>query len=283
MKVVGLHRYPMKSLRGHGLSSARVSPLGIEGDRRWMVVDTAGKFLTIREIPQMTLVDVESHAGGIVLSHAVHGSVVVDVPRPGASERQVTVWRDSVSARSTDPAAGAFLSEILGRQVALVYLDDELARPVDATYAKPGDHVGFADGFPILVTTTGSLDRLNAALAQPVEMARFRPNIVVETEQPWLEDSWKAIRIGALTLRIVKPCARCVITTRDPKTGEQPDPREPLMTLGKIHRAGNGGIIFGQNAISYGNAVISIGDEVEILESGESNLGVRPAGRRRSG
>ena len=112
-------------------------------------------------------------------------------------------------------------------------------------------------------------------------MARFRPNIVVETGEPWLEDSWKVIRIGALTLRIVKPCARCVITTRDPRTAEQPDPREPLMTLGRIHRAGNGGIIFGQNAIPDGSATISIGDTVETVESGESNLGVRPAGGRR--
>ncbi len=171
-----------------------------------------------------------------------------------------------------DPAAGAFLTKVFGEEVDLVYFGDPLSRPVDQTFGAPGDHVTFADGFPILVTTTGSLDHLNGVLPAPVGMDRFRPNIVVSTPEKWVEDHWKVIRIGGITLRVVKPCARCVITTRDQLTGEQPDPREPLFTLGKHHRAKNGGIIFGQNAIPENAGTVSVGDPVEIMESGTSNL-----------
>ncbi len=177
-----------------------------------------------------------------------------------------------VAARPGDPTAGAYLSTILGRPVDLVYFDDPQNRPVDPEFGQPGDYVSFADGFPLLVATTGSLDHLNSHLARPIEMARFRPNIVLDAEGAWPEDSWKTIRIGSVELRIAKPCARCVITTRDPYSGEQPDPREPLQTLGKLHRSAKGGIIFGQNAIPNNAGTISIGDAVEVMEAGGSNL-----------
>ncbi len=179
---------------------------------------------------------------------------------------------DFVPARIADPTAGAFLTKVLGEEVDLVYFGEPLSRPVDQAFGAPDDHVAFADGFPILVTTTGSLAHLNGLLPTPVGMDRFRPNIVVDTPETWLEDHWRVIRVGAITLRIVKPCARCVITTRDQLTGEQPDPREPLLTLGKHHRASNGGIIFGQNAIPIAPGMVSVGDPVEIIESGPSNL-----------
>lgn len=272
MRVVNLYRYPVKSLRGHAVAHADIETMGMTGDRRWMVVDKDGQFLTIRQIPAMTTIDVEHQDTGIVLRHQAHGSLAVAAPGPGMELRQVNVWRDTVPARRADPAAGAFLSAILGRPVELVYFDDPRNRPVDADFGQPGDYVSFADGFPLLITTTGSLDHLNSRLAQPVEMARFRPNIVIDTADIWSEDSWKIIRIGSVVLRIAKPCARCVITTRDPYSGEQPDPREPLQTLGRLHRSAKGGIIFGQNAIPDSSGSISIGDPVEVIEAGASNL-----------
>ncbi|TPM27487.1 MOSC domain-containing protein [Mesorhizobium sp. B2-3-4] len=272
MKVVELYRYPVKSLRGHPVPRADIETMGMAGDRRWMVVDKGGQFLTIRQIPAMTTVDVEHRDASIVLKHDLHGSLVVEVPGPDAALRPVKIWKDSVVARQADPAAGDYLSGILGRPVDLVHFDDPKNRPVDPEFAQPGDYVGFADGFPLLVTTTGSLNHLNGHLARPVEMARFRPNIVLDAQGEWPEDSWKAIRIGSVELRIAKPCARCVITTRDPLSGEQPDPREPLQTLGKLHRSAKGGIIFGQNAIPNNAGTISIGDAVEVIEAGVSNL-----------
>ncbi|MER8656567.1 MOSC domain-containing protein [Mesorhizobium sp. M0847] len=189
-------------------------------------------------------------------------------PRSGKS-RSGRIWLPRGRAiRPPAPISRLFL----GRPVDLVYFDDPQNRPVDAEFGQPGDFVGFADGFPLLIATTGSLNHLNSHLARPIEMARFRPNIVVDADGAWLEDSWKTIRIGAVELRIAKPCSRCVITTRDPLSGEQPDPREPLQTLGKIHRSAKGGIIFGQNAIPNNAGAIAIGDAVEVVEAGVSNL-----------
>lgn len=272
MKVVEIHRYPVKSLRGHAVQSAGIETMGMEGDRRWMVVDKDGQFLTIRQIPAMTTIDVEHRGTGILLHHDKHGSHFVEAPGGTATLRDVKIWKDIVAARAADPAAGAYLSAVLGRAVDLVYFDDPKNRPVDPEFGQPGDYVSFADGFPLLVTTTGSLDHLNSHLASPVEMARFRPNIVLDAMDAWPEDSWKTIRVGPVVMRIAKPCARCVITTRDPLSGEQPDPREPLRTLGRLHRSSKGGIIFGQNAIPNNTGTISVGDAVEVIEAGASNL-----------
>jgi uncharacterized protein len=121
-----------------------------------------------------------------------------------------------------------------------------------------------------------SLNDLNARLAETgagkADMRRFRANLVISGARPWAEDTWRVIRIGAVTFRVAKPCARCVVTTRDPDTGAQTDPREPLRTLGSFHRAANGGIIFGQNLIPDSTGQIKVGDEVEVLEAGETNL-----------
>jgi uncharacterized protein YcbX len=103
-------------------------------------------------------------------------------------------------------------------------------------------------------------------------MRRFRPNIVIRADAAWAEDNWKVVRIGETIFRVAKPCGRCVVTTRDPDTGEQTDPREPLETLGQFHRAAEGAIIFGQNLIPEAVGEISIGDAVEILQVGPSNL-----------
>jgi hypothetical protein len=271
MKVAGLFRYPVKSLRGLAIDRADIELIGMKGDRRWMVVDRAGQFRTIRQIPAMARMDARLTTDGLELREASHGSISVKTPADAAI-REVKIWKDIVPARQASPEAGAFLSAILGEELDLVYFDHPHSRPVDQDFGTPDDHTTFADGFPILITTTASLDRLNGTLAARVGMDRFRPNVVIENDEAWAEDSWRVIRIGELQLRIVKPCARCVITTRDQKTGEQPDPREPLFTLGRMHRARSGGIIFGQNAIPDNAATIAIGDTVEVLESGPSNL-----------
>jgi uncharacterized protein len=272
MKVTALYRYPVKSLRGTSLQASRVERLGLAGDRRWMVVDAAGKFQTIREHPVMTQIEATARDdGSLVLSHPAHGSVVVAVPI-ATSNKLVRVWRDDVEAVPSDAAAGQFLSKILGLSAELVYLANPGARPVDPTFGQPGDATGFADGFPVLLTSTMSLNDLNSRLPVKAEMRRFRPNIVISGARPWTEDTWRTIRIGAVTFRVVKPCARCVVTTRDPDTGVQTDPREPLKTLGSFHRAANGGVIFGQNLIPDSTGEIRVGDTVDVLSEGESNL-----------
>lgn len=180
------------------------------------------------------------------------------------------VWRDAVLARIAAPAS-EYLSTFLGLSAKLAYLHNVEARAVDPTFGHAEDRVSFADGFPLLVTLTASLDDLNSRLAKPVSMNRFRPNLVIEGASAWAEDTWRRLRVGPLTLRIVKPCSRCAIPTFDPLTGERPDNNEPLQTLAGFRRA-EGGIMFGQNAIPDAPGRLRVGDTVEVLEAGPSNV-----------
>ena len=281
MKVTALYRYPVKSLRGTALTHAHVERQGLQGDRRWLVVDATGKFQTIREHPIMTQIEATLRDdGGLVLSHPRHGSVAVAAPTATAA-RQVRVWRDDVDAVAADAAAGQFLTTVLGLPVDLVYLANPDARPVDPDFGQPGDTTSFADGFPVLLTNTMSLNDLNSRLpstfeAGKIEMRRFRPNLVISGARPWVEDTWQAIRVGNVIFRVAKACARCVVTTRDPDTGEQADPREPLRTLASFHRAANGGVMFGQNLIPDQPGEIRVGDLVDVLQAGGSNLHLTP-------
>ncbi|MFW1373617.1 MOSC domain-containing protein, partial [Vibrio parahaemolyticus] len=90
------------------------------------------------------------------------------------------------------------------RAVRLVHMPDDVVRALDPAYAQPDDRTGFADGFPVLVTVAASLAALNAQLARPVAMARFRPNLVIEGAHAFAEDAWRVLKIGELTLRVVK-------------------------------------------------------------------------------
>ncbi len=272
MKIVELLHYPVKSLPGTSLAQANVDGLGLAGDRRWMVVDETGMFLTFRDYSVMASIAVAINEAGIVLSHAVFGSVQIRTPGRGTPEASVTVWKDTVLARVADDAAHVFLSRIFEKPVRLVYMNDPNARRVDQDFGRSDDHTSFADAFSVLLTTTASLASLNRQLASPVEMRRFRPNIVVKAQTPWVEDTWRLVRIGNMQLRVVKSCTRCVMTTRDPDTGNQTDPQEPLRSLAKIHRSPKGKISFGQNLMPDGAGALHLGDEIEVLESGPSNL-----------
>ena len=145
-------------------------------------------------------------------------------------------------------------------------MDDERARAVDPAFGEPGDHVGFADAYPLLATNASSLAALNAVLGTPVPMDRFRPSVTVSGLPAWSEDRWRRVRIGAMTFRAPAPCTRCVVVTRDQRTGASPDPGEPLRTLGRLNRHPSG-IVFGANLIPEAPGRLAVGDAVEVLET----------------
>lgn len=272
MKVAAIYRYPVKSLRGTALKETQVERIGLAGDRRWMVVDADGRFQTIRENPVMTQIGVTLEPGGITLSHPAVGHVFAPLPDAAAPGMTVRVWHDTLEALEAVPEAGQFLSKALGVDVRLVYMADVDSRPVDPTYGLQEDRTSFADGFPILITTTASLADLNAKLAHPIDMNRFRPNIVIDGALPWAEDEWRVIEIGGIRFRIVKPCGRCIVVTRDAMTGVTGDDQEPLRTLSRYRRSAAGKPIFGQNVIPDAIGSISVGDAVNVVETGPSNL-----------
>lgn len=267
MHLSALYRYPMKSAAGQLLDSSRVGLLGLHGDRRWMVVDTAtGRFLTQRLLPQMSQLQVYWQGeAGVVLSAVNLPELFVAVPSDEDALRGVTVWRDSLRVPDAGDAAAAWLSQLLGRDCRLVYVPESRARQVDTGYAEVGDKVGFADGFPLLLIGQASLDDLSARVGRQLSMLRMRPNLVVSGAEPYAEDTWKRIRIGELQFRLVKGCSRCIMTTVDPATGERSTDREPLTTL-KTYRQREGEIYFGQNLIAEGVGELHQGMSVEVLE-----------------
>ncbi len=264
MRVSEIRIYPVKGLRGLSVAAAEVEPWGLAGDRRWMVVDANGRFLSQREAPQMARIDVEPRPGGLRLSAEGWGVCDVAVP-DGPADLPVTVWRDRLHAAPADGAASRWLDAALDRAgCRLVHMaDPATVRPVDPDYGAPGDHVSFADGYPLLLATTASLADLSDRVGRPLPMTRFRPNLVVDGAGPWAEDGWSALAVGAVRFRIAKPCARCVVTTVDPATGIKGADGEPLRTLADYRRDGRGRPIFGQNLIPDGPGRIAVGDAVQ--------------------
>jgi hypothetical protein len=270
--VSALHIYPVKSLRATSTPKAVVEPWGLAGDRRWMLVDTAtGKAVTQREDARLALLRaVLDGDGGLRLSAPGREPLDVAEPPPGPLET-VRIFSGTLQVRPADDGASAWLSACLGRQVRLVHLDrPDLRRPIDPEYAGPGETVSLADGFPLLVTTTASLDALNALIAAgdhaqegPLPMNRFRPNAVVEGTAAWAEDGWRRVRIGEVVFRVPKPCGRCVITTTDQVTGERG--REPLRTLGR-HRNIDAQLVFGQNLVPETPGTLHVGDPFTVVE-----------------
>lgn len=263
-ELTALHIYPLKSAAGLALSHADVEARGLANDRRWMVTDAAGAFLTQRTFPKLALVRVRLTGEGLRLEAPGQEPLDVPVPVPVDGVRmRVQVWNDAVEAAVAGAASAAWLSACLGTDARLVYMPEESIRPVDPAYGRPGEHVSFADAYPLLLATQASLDDLNARLEVPVPMNRFRPNVVVTGTAPFEEDGWRRIRIGAMHFRAVKPCARCVTTTVDQETGAAG--KEPLRTLARFRKR-NGKVLFGQNLIPEGPGTLRVGDPVEVLE-----------------
>lgn len=275
LTLTGLNRYPVKSCRGESLSSATVEPWGLRGDRRWMIVDETGETVTARESPRLLLVRPELDAHGLWL-RGPHAEPLF-VPVPDRPSVQVTVFKEvAFAATLAGEDADAWFSQLIGAPVRLVYGDDPTRRPTNPAYTRAGDCVSFADGYPLLLATEESLAQLNAWIADgplaeqgPLPMRRFRPSVLVRGAPAFDEDSWRRIRIGDARFRTPKGCARCVITMTDPDTAARG--KEPLATLAR-HRKWDGATWFAMNLVPDNpGAVINLGDEVEILESVESD------------
>ncbi len=264
MNLRSLHIYPVKSLRGLDVASAVVEPRGFRHDRRWMVIDADGLFLTQRSHPKMAQIDVAINDGALTITTEGVPTLHVLQPAPTAPTRLVEVWGDGVAAQDAGAESRAWFSEVLKLECGLVYMPDTSVRTLNPTYApEPDLPVSFADGYPFLLLTTATLADLNARLDTPVPMNRFRPNLVVEgTEEAFDEDYWKEVRIGEVRFAVVKPCARCAIITTDQKTGARE--KEPLRTLSTYRQMG-GKVYFGQNLVPLEGGVLEAGTSVEVL------------------
>lgn len=257
--------YPIKSLGGIRLTEAKVEERGFQFDRRWMLVDPQGVFLTQRTHTQMTLLQVQLGETGLIVFDKRNPEDKLQIPYDLISDQEIEVeiWDDSVIANIVDPRLDPWFSEKLGMTCCLVKMPESTHRKVSTKYAVNDESVSFADGMPYLILGQESLNDLNSRLGNPVPMDRFRPNIVFSGGQSYAEDSWKKIRIGAVEFQVVKPCARCVLTTIDQETGFQG--KEPLKTLAGYRTVANK-VYFAQNMVALETGTIRIGDLI-ILES----------------
>lgn len=285
MHISEINVYPIKALKAIPVERAVVETRGLRGDRRMVLTDSEGNFLTQRKYPQLAAISVAPNGSGITVS--AEGAAPLSIEPLTSGERcRVTVWASESEALAYGNDINNWFSGLLGFEARLFYMPDDAGRPVNERFNKGGDLVSFADGYPLLLTGEASLADVNKKLVEKagnstaaIPMNRFRPSIVVAGAEAFGEDRWLRLRVGNTVFRAGKPAGRCVVTTIDQQSGISTG-KEPLKTLASYRLAKNimpgrfeslglrpESVVFGLNLIpeAYG-AVIRIGDEVEILE-----------------
>jgi uncharacterized protein len=279
MKLSEINIYPIKSLKGIALEASVVEKRGLRFDRRWMLTDPGGMFFTQREVPKMATVTVAVGEDGLEVSADGFESISIPAEPDLGTRQNVTVWKSEVAGEVYTGIASEWFSDVLSRKCQLVVMPEATDRHVSKQYDTGKDIVSFADGYPLLLIGEASLADLNSRLETPVPMNRFRPNVVVADGEAFEEDRWAKIKIGETVFRVVKPCARCVMTTVDQTRGEF-DGKEPLKTLATFRMAKDvfpaayeffehkpTGVLFGENLIPENpGAELRIGDRVEVIE-----------------
>lgn len=245
--VSELWHYPLKSARGEALTEAAVSAFGLAYDRRWVLIDDSGRFVSQRNCARMGALGVQAQGrqlsltwqGQTILAHALPELPVV-----------AEVWGDHITGEGVAAAINQQLSTWLALSVRLVYCPDHAQRVVDPQYAGEGHLTAFSDGFPLLVISQASLDELSRQWGQPVDVRRFRPNLVIGGDcAPFAEDDWHQLQVGELILDLVKPCSRCVIPSLDPES--QTPTAGFARFLATQRRRADGKVYLGQNAIIH--------------------------------
>lgn len=285
MHISEINIYPIKSLKGISVESAVIERHGLKYDRRWLLLDANGTFMTQREVPKMATVSVAIRDNGLLVTADGITAMVVPFEPKNGEEIIAEVWGTQSRAIAYGGGVDAWFSQVLGLECKLVYMPNDAGRVINELFNAGDDVVSFADGYPQLLIGEASLADLNGKLGQagmlaaPVAMNRFRPNIVVDTTEAFAEDDWKRIKVGDAVFRSTKPCARCVMTTVDQAKGEFTG-KEPLKTLATYRLAKDvvpdryesfgmnaTAVLFGQNLVAESiGETINVGDQVEILE-----------------
>lgn len=265
LTVQDIFIFPIKSLGGVRLEEAWVEEKGFQYDRRWMLVREDGTFISQREFPQLALLQIALAHDSLLVFDKKDRSSQIRIPFSQVLEDKigVTIWDDQVIAVRVGGEFDNWFSKKLGVKVFLVKMPETTLRKVDPKYAKNGETVSFADGMPYLIIGQSSLDDLNSRLDNPVPMNRFRPNIVFSGGKPFDEDKMNSIRISGLDFSIIKPCARCILTTVDQNSGKKG--KEPLKTL-SIYRTSNNKVLFGQNMVALCEGKIYVGDPLIVMD-----------------
>jgi hypothetical protein len=263
MHVTSLHLHPIKGCRARTVTRVEIDRLGVVGDRRLMLVDADGGFLSQRGDPKLATIAPELDGSLLTVRHDGVAPLELELD-PDGPVRRVTIWSSRVDAVDQGDTAAAWFSAVIGRAIRLVWFSGPARRPIDPKFTpRPDAETAFTDGYPLLVVVQESLADLNGRLRHPVPMSRFRPNVVVSGGTPWCEDEWRALALGTLACDAVKPCARCEVPTVDQATGDRHPEQEPLRTLASFRTRRPFGAIFGQNVVPRTPGYVEVGDPVQ--------------------
>lgn len=269
-KVSALNIYPIKSTAGLSLQQAWVDDLGFTFDRRFVICDSKGQFITGRSHPKLCLVQSSLSETGIKLIAPNMMPLLLTYQEFSPEYKDVTVWGDTIAGQVCSEKANSWFSHYLQQDCTLLFFGEKSFRERKPNTAK-ARKLAFADGYPLLLISQASLDDLNSKLIEQnlttVSMAQFRPNIVVENTLPFAEDGWQRIRVGDIDFKVSKPCERCIFTTINPETGKKNALVQPLKTLQSYRQSSQGEVLFGQNLIPLSHGKIELGDEMTVLST----------------
>ncbi len=261
IRVSSLHVYPLKSAAGISLSHAWLDDFGLSFDRRFVLSDHHGQFITARTVPKICLIQVHLVPTGLVLSAPGMDNLTIEYQAFNEQYQTVTVWDDNIEAQHCQEKYDHWFSQYLQMPCQLLFFGQQSQRQVK----NSSNSVGFADGYPLLLISQASLDDLNQRCGENFTMASFRPNIVVENCAAFAEDTWQRIRIGDIEFELNKACSRCTFTTVNPKTAESHPQHQPLTALKSYRQVSSGDVMFGQNLIAKSQGNIQLNAEVEVL------------------
>ncbi|KLT64338.1 MOSC domain-containing protein [Pedobacter sp. BMA] len=258
-----IYIYPIKSLGGISLTESAIAETGLFYDRKWVLIDDTGTFITQRKYPQLSLLEVSITAENLTVAHKENPTLRITFPIAKTTGKPipVTIWDDLTEGIEVDKSVSDWFSGFMNMPVRLVSMPEQARRIVDPKYAAHQEIVSFADGYPCLMIGQASLDQLNEKLETPVLMDRFRPNFVFTGGEPHAEDAFDSFEMGSISFSAVKPCARCVLVTVNQQTATKS--AEPLKTLAG-YRSLNNKIMFGQNLLHKGSGIIKVGMEIKI-------------------
>ncbi len=248
LRVTQINLFPIKGCGGYPVESAGLESRGFEGDRRFLLVNERGHFLSQRKFPKMALIRLSPADEGFLVESPDQAPTRLPATLASGDSACVSIWRDQVKATRAAATINDWFSKAIGIPCQLVYMNKPHSRRVKSGYGRQEDDLSFADGAPVMLISMESLGALNQRLEKPVEMERFRPNLVVTADAAFAEDSWQRIRVGEAEFEVAWPCSRCVVPTIDPATGERDRHGEPLRTL-RGFRSAPSGVTFGQNLI----------------------------------
>lgn len=273
MKLDSIHIYPVKSIAGISLETSQVKQSGLFDDRRYMLVQANGNFVTARKFPILTQIHAHYDAQGLFSLSYQDQTITLDQSTFSPDYKSVKIWGTQVSAQICGQTYNHWFSQIIGKDVELVFFGEDSKR---VTSKRPDQAVAFADGYPFLIASKASLEALQTHCPEKVNLAQFRANLIIDDCEAFAEDTWKTIKIGNVVFESVKPCVRCILTTVNPDTGIMSSEGEPFKTLKKIRFLKIDdkpkGPTFGMNLIALNEGEIKRGDKLEVLSYREAEV-----------